>query len=131
MPLGPAVFDDARQSSSILVADLSYHAAAGRASDDSGKDEATVVLCRCGLRSKGRGRRVDGVSADAPVRDLELGQISAEPAQRPADDRPLMPLTIHDQAPRPTQFVAQPAGDRRSQRVLPGAGLLMQEMRAP
>ena len=86
--------------------------------------------------SAGRGVCGDVVSSDHSRRPARrrpdwLGQVSAEPAQGPADHRPLMPVVVHHHPTAPAQPVPKPAPDRRAQRVFPVHGLLMQKVRTP
>jgi hypothetical protein len=67
---------------------------------------------------------------DASGRHSRLGEVAAEPAQRPADQRPLMPVVVYHHATAPAEPVPKPAGDRRPQCVFPVHRSLMQEMRA-
>ena len=86
--------------------------------------------------SAGRGVCGDVVSSDHSRRPARrrpdwLGQVAAEPAQGPADHRPLMPVVVHHHPTAPAQPVPKPAPDRRAQRVFPVHGLLMQKVRTP
>jgi hypothetical protein len=42
----------------------------------------------------------------------QLGHTPAQPTQRPADHRTLMPPVVHQHTPAPAHAIAQPPGDR-------------------
>jgi hypothetical protein len=58
------------------------------------------------------------------------GQPSAEPAQRPADDRCVVPAAPDHELTRGPQLIARASRRRRAARVLAGTGLLVQVVRA-
>jgi hypothetical protein len=58
------------------------------------------------------------------------GSVSSEPAQRPADDRPLVPSALDDAVTRRPHAVTDACGGRGAHGVFAGAGLAVQVVSA-
>jgi hypothetical protein len=96
-------------------------------STDRSRSRSRLALRSTAARSLRCSNTVPTTRAQLPV---ELRQASPQPAQRFADDRPLMPVPLHHHPARGAELIAHPRSGGGVQRVLAAAGLLVQEVRA-